>query len=101
MASLTTGFLLFAVVTLIRALPWPTHLREQKPLSCHVCMAWWGGILLTAIRGLAAGSVQHIDFMAEGAGIGITITMLYLLERLTSEAPPYDSTHGTLIEPPK
>lgn len=100
-ASLTTAFMLFALVTLIRALPWPTELREQKPLSCHVCMAWWSGLIVTAIRGWWAGTLKDISFPAELAGVGLTIVLLYLLERMSPEAPPYDSTRGTLIEPPK
>lgn len=92
-AVVTYALMYFAIVVLIRALPWTTRQREQKPLSCHVCMAWWTGIADMLVNWRA----EHVE---QAAGVGAAIGMLYVLERF-SGPPPFDASSGTPIEPPK
>ena len=49
-------FTVFALVLLVRALPWRHEWLDRKPLGCDACAALWGALVVALGLGWAVGA---------------------------------------------
>ena len=72
----------FAIIELVRALPWPRGWLQRKPLGCDVCLTWWCAITFYAIQ--YDDTPSPLPFIAAA---GITLLM-YSWLRKSELVPP-------------
>jgi len=83
MDLLMFSFAFLLLIQLISALPLPESWKQRKPLSCHVCMSGWLGIIVGTV------TVSLIPI----ASAGLTFFLLSVLDALGARSwpmPPAD-----------